>query len=349
MFLRCFPKGSDVGRKRFHQGAQAGPATVRTVAELAGVSIASASRVLNGLGGSPELSARVKAAAERVGYVPNAIARSLQAQRTGLIGFAVADIGNPVYVQMMRAIEAEIAGSGRQLLIHATNADAAIETELLRGLARRYIDGLIISPLRVTDAHLNAFAKSVVPVVVVGQLPDDASIDNVRADSVAGVALAINHLMDAGRTRIALVNGPLDTVPGAMRDAGFRAALQARGARPADVETGDFTFEAGLAATRRLLARTRPDAIFAANDLIAAGALHALLAEGIRVPEEVALIGMDNTDIAELTFPRLTSVDLGAAERGRRAARLLLTRLDAPELAARRESIAPALVRRETS
>ena len=338
-----------MGRKRFQHGIQTGPATVRTVADLAGVSIASASRVLNGLGGSPELSARVKAAAERVGYVPNAIARSLQSQRTGLIGLAVADIGNPVYVQMMRAIEQEIAGSGRQLLIHATNAHSAGETELLRGLARRYVDGLIMSPLRVTDAHLSELLRTAVPVVVVGQLPDETPIDNVRADSVAGVALAVNHLLDIGRQRIALINGALDTVPGAQRDTGFRAALRARGKTPVDVENGDFTFEAGLAATRRLLSRTRPDAIFAANDLIAAGALHALLEAGIRVPEEVALVGMDNTDIAELTFPRLTSVDLGAAARGRRAAQLLLSRLDDPGLPARRESIAPSLVRRESA
>ncbi|NUT34581.1 MAG: LacI family DNA-binding transcriptional regulator [Hamadaea sp.] len=322
---------------------------MRTVADLAGVSIASASRVLNGLGGSPELSARVKAAAERVGYVPNAIARSLQAQRTGLIGLAVADIGNPVYVQMMRAIEAEIAGSGRQLLIHATNAHAAQETELLRGLARRYVDGLIMSPLRVTDAHLVEFTRTAVPVVVVGQLPDETPIDNVRANSTAGAGLAVDHLVGLGRRRIAMVNGAPDTIPGAHRDSGFRAALDRHGLAPIDVENGDFTFEAGLAATRRLLSRTRPDAIFAANDLIAAGVLHALLAEGIRVPDEIALVGMDNTDIAELTFPRLTSVDLGAAERGRRAAQLLLSRLDDPSLPARRESIAPSLVRRDSA
>ncbi|WP_027341252.1 LacI family DNA-binding transcriptional regulator [Hamadaea tsunoensis] len=343
-----------MGRKRFQSQVATGPATVRTVADLAGVSIASASRVLNGLGGSPELSARVKAAAERVGYVPNAIARSLQAQRTGLIGLAVADIGNPVYVQMMRAIEAEIADCGRQLLIHATNANAAGETELLRGLARRYVDGMIMSPLRVTEAHLNALAKSAVPVVVVGQLPDDAPIDNVRADSIAGVRLAVDHLVDTGRRRIAMINGPLDTVPGAARDTGFRSALAARGLAPADVEYGDFTFEAGLAAARRLLERSggtgdRPDAILAANDLIAAGTLHALLAAGVRVPHDVALVGMDNTDITELTFPRLTSVDLGAAERGRRAARLLLSRLDDGTIGPRRETVPPTLVQRDST
>src|SRR5882672_8923541 len=116
MFAEGYPEGSDVGRKRFQAGTAAGPATVRTVAALAGVSIASASRVLNGLGGSLEITRRVREAATNVGYVPNAIARSLQSQRTGLLALAVADIGNPVYVEMMRAIEEIAKKAGYQLL-----------------------------------------------------------------------------------------------------------------------------------------------------------------------------------------------------------------------------------------
>lgn len=336
-------------RKRFPIEADRGQPTVRTVAQLAGVSIASASRVLNGIGGSAELAARVRAAAEHVGYVPNAIARSLQSQRTGLIGLAVVDISNPVYVLMTRAIEAEIADSGRQLLIHATGARPASETELLRGLARRYVDGLIMSLLEVTDSHLHELSRTAVPVVVVGQMPGDLPVDNVRADSLAGMALGVSHLIERGRTRIALINGPASTVPSADRAEGFHTTLAAHGLRALDVERGGFTFEGGREATRRLLGRTRPDAILAANDLAAAGALHAVLSAGLRVPEEVAVVGMDNTAIAELTFPRLTSVDLGAAERGRRAARLLLSRLDDASLPARCERVAPSLVVRDST
>lgn len=336
-------------RKRLPVEADRGQPTVRTVARLAGVSIASASRVLNGIGGSAELAARVRAAAEHVGYVPNAIARSLQSQRTGLIGLAVVDISNPVYVMMTRAIEAEIADSGRKLLIHATGAHAAGETELVRGLARRYVDGLIMSLLEVTDSHVHELSRAAVPVVVVGQMPGDAALDNVRADSLSGVALGVSHLLSRGRTRIALVNGPAGSRPSIDRSEGFQESLAAHGSRPLDVEWGDFTFEGGRGATRRLLERVRPDAILAANDLVAAGALHELLSAGLRVPEDVAVVGMDNTAIAELTFPRLTSVDLGAAERGRRAARLLLSRLDDARLPARCERVAPSLVVRDSS
>jgi LacI family transcriptional regulator len=213
-----------VNRKRLQPSGDSAP-TVRTVADLAGVSIASASRVLNGLGGSTETTRRVREAAEQVGYVPNAIARSLQAQRTGLLALAVADIGNPVYVEMMRAIEGVAKQSGYQLLVHATGADPASEMILLRGLARRYVDGLVLSPLRITDGHMAALHRSPVPVVVVGQLPPDAAIDNVRADSHTGVALAVRHLASVGRRRIAFVNGAVDTLPGTARLAAYRHAL----------------------------------------------------------------------------------------------------------------------------
>ena len=328
---------------------------MRTVAELAGVSIASASRVLNGIAGSGETARRVREAAEQVGYVPNAIARSLQAQRTGLLALAVADIGNPVYVEMMRALEGVAKQSGYQLLVHATDADPENELALLRGLGRRYVDGLVLSPLRITDGHLTALHRSPVPVVVVGQLPEGAPFDNVRADSHTGVSLAVRHLFDLGRRRIAFVNGATDTLPGATRLAAYRDALDAVGL-PYDedlIESGDFQYEQGRAATARLLARVggadRPDAIFCANDLIAAGALHELHMANIRVPDEIAVVGMDDTALARMSFPQITSVSLGAAERGRLAADLLLSRLSDPDLPPRRETVPPALAVRASS
>lgn len=343
-----------MSRKRLQRSADA-PATVRTVAALAGVSIASASRVLNGLGGSLEITRRVREAAANVGYVPNAIARSLQSQRTGLLALAVADIGNPVYVEMMRAIEEIAKKAGYQLLVHATGADPENETALLHGLARRYVDGMILSPLRIGDGHIVALGRSPVPVVVVGQLPAEAEFDNVRADSRAGVLLAIRHLADSGRRRIAFVNGAIDTLPGVARLAAYEAALAEVGqAYDKDlVESGDFQYEEGRAATARLLARlvgrSRPDAIFCANDLIAAGALHELLANGVRVPQDVAVVGMDDTALARMSFPQISSVSLGAAERGRIAADLLLGRLADPDLPSRREMVAPTLTVRASS
>lgn len=338
-----------VDRKRL-QPADGRP-TVHTVAALAGVSIASASRVLNGVGGSPETVRRVRAAAVEVGYVPNAIARSLQSQRTDLIALAVEDIGNPVYVEMMRAIESVVAESGRQLVVHATGGQVGQETALLKRLAHRYVDGMIISPIRVTEAHVQAMVASPAPVVVIGQLPDEVAVDNVRTDSRTGIALAVEHLVLAGRKQIAFLNGPLDTVPGAARDSGYRAALANHGL-PVDerlIEVGDFQHAAGREATQRLLERVMPDAIVCANDLIAVGALHAMLVAGVRVPQDVALVGMDDTELARMSYPQISSVSLGSAARGRLAAQLLLQRIKDPSRKARREHVPPRLVVRASS
>ena len=337
-------------RKRL-QPPYGGTPTVRTVAALAGVSIASASRVLNGLGGSPETVRKVREAARSVGYVPNAIARSLQAQRTGSLALAVADIGNPVYVEMMRAIEEVSKKAGYQLLVHATGADPVAETALLAGLARRYVDGLVLSPLRITDAHIPALTGAPVPVVIIGQLPDGVPNDNVRTDSRSGVGLAIEHLVATGRRQIAFVNGPVDTVPGNARLVGYRDALEKAGLPydPELVEVGDFQYTQGRMATERLLDRAQPDAIFCANDLIAVGALHALLAAGKRVPQDVALVGMDDTELARMSFPQISSVSLGSSERGRLAAQLLLDRLGDPSLPPRRETVPPKLIVRASS
>ncbi len=320
---------------------------MHTVAALAGVSIASASRVLNGLGGSPETVAKVREAAKTVGYVPNAIARSLQSQRTDLIALAVEDIGNPVYVEMMRAIESVVAESGRQLVVHATGGRVGQETALLKRLAHRYVDGMIISPIRLTDAHIEAMVASPAPVVVIGQLPDDVPVDNVRTDSRTGIALAVEHLVGKGRKRIAFINGPLDTVPGAARDHGYREAMRRHGL-DTHIEVGDFQYEAGRVAAERLLPQ-KPDSIICANDLIAVGALHALLVAGVRVPHDIALVGMDDTELARMSYPQISSVSLGSAARGRLAAQLLLERIKDPALKARRELVPPQLVVRETS
>jgi LacI family transcriptional regulator len=303
--------------------------TITTIAERAGVSIASVSRVLNGLPTSEATVRRVRIAADELGYVPNSVARSLKSSRTNQVAFAMADIGNPTYVAMVRAMQPVLKDAGFRLVLHSTDADIDDEMDVLRRLGERYADGLIISPLRVTERHLEAFAEARAPVVVIGSVPDGTPVDNVRADSRTGLRLALDHLYALGRRRIGFINGPLDTVPGAARARAYKDALAALGLRhdPDLVEIGDFYREEGAAATRRLLARTLPDALMCANDLIALGALDVLRAEGLKVPDDMAVVGTDDTDLAPVAWPPLTSVALGSAERGRRAAELMLDRL----------------------
>ena len=326
--------------------------TLVTVARLAGVSVASASRVLTGGTATPEMDRRVRAAARQLGYVPDAAARSLRAGRTQQLAFAVADVGNPTYVAMMRGIESIARPAGYRLLVRSTGSDPADEVSLVQSLARRYVDGLIICPIRVTHELLRALAAAAAPVVVVGNLPEGSLTDNVRTDSGLGVRLGVEHLLATGRRALGLVNGPLDTSPGARRLAAFEEAIAA-GPLPAGSSAaecaGDFTYRAGLAAAGTLLSRFRPDAVMCGNDLLAFGLIRKLAELGLSVPGDVAVVGMDDTESAQMHLPSLTSVSLESATRGSLAVRLLLERLADPGLPPRRESVRPRLVIRESS
>ncbi|GAA4210389.1 MULTISPECIES: LacI family DNA-binding transcriptional regulator [Microbispora] len=322
--------------------------TITTIAQRAGLSIASVSRVLNGLPTREDTVRRVMRAADELGYVPNSVARSLRNRRTHQIAFALSDIGNPVYVAMVREIQAVLKAAGYRLLLHSTEGDPEDEVCVLRGLRERYVDGLIISPLRgVGEEHIEAVTTARVPVVVVGPVPEGTPVDTVRGDSRTGVLLAMDHLHGLGRRRIGLLNGPLGTAPGAARAAAYREALELLGL-PYDeslVEVGDFTRDRGARAARALLARAPGlDALMCASDLIALGALDVLREQGRDVPGDVAVVGMDDTELASVAWPSLTSVSLGWAERGRAAARLLLDRLRDGSLPPRVVTVEPGLM-----
>jgi len=326
--------------------------TLATVARLANVSVASASRVLNGIRTNPETSRRVTEAAAAVGYVPNALARSLRSRRTGQIAFAMPDVANPVYTTMTRSIADVARAGGSRLILHSTDADAEDELGLLDGLKQRYVDGLILVSLDFTEAHATAIAAASVPVAVIGPVAKGTRVDNVFVDSRRGAAQATRHLYEMGRRRIAFVNGPERTTPGHARRRGYLDGLRACGLVRDDClieAAADFTIEAGREAARNLLARVVPDALFCANDLIAIGALGALRAGGLEVPRDVALVGMDNTTLATVTSPSLTTADLGSAERARFAAELLLARIEQPNRRARMVDVEPRLVVRESS
>ncbi|WP_328325819.1 LacI family transcriptional regulator [Kribbella sp. NBC_00382] len=339
--------------------------TIAGVARAAGVSVASVSRVLNGLPATGEMVERVQRAVEELGYVPDSRARSLKVGRTFQLTLAVADVGNPVYVTMMRAVEEVVSAAGYRLVVTTTGPDVVDEVALVRGMARGYADGLVISPLRVDDDLIKSIRECDVPVVVAGNVPSSAGVDTVRANSPKGMLLAVEHLLAKGRKRIAFVNGPVDTVPGTARAKGFADAMKANGLRQvAEVEAADFTFAAGREAGVELLsgldsgvrssgveaARVgRLDAVIAANDLLAVGIMHELAARQLVVPDDVAVIGMDDSELAEQCFPPLTSVNLGSAERGRRAAELLLARIDDDTRTPRRIVVQPTLsVRKST-
>jgi LacI family transcriptional regulator len=331
--------------------AQRRRSTLVLVAERAGVSIASVSRVLNGLPASAAVTERVQRAAQELGYVPDATARSLKAGRTDQIALAVADVGNPVYVQMMRAMSEALRDTQYRLVLSSTGNDPQAQLDLVASLNRGYADGLVLIPLRVPPELVDAVARSPLPIVVIGSLPEGTRVDNVRADSALGIALALEHLAGSGYRRVAFLNGPHDTVPGASRRRGFDAGVARYDLDVGGLaEAADFTFAAGLPAARELVTGPiRPDAIVCANDLLAIAAIRAVTDAGLRVPDDIAVVGMDDSDMAVLANPALTSVDLGASERARVATDLLLERLKEPELPARQIVVPPSLSLREST
>jgi LacI family transcriptional regulator len=326
--------------------------TITTVARLANVSVASASRVLNGIRTSPATLERVTEAAEAVGYVPNAAARSLRSRRTGQVAFAMPDVGNPVYTAMVSSIQDVARAHGLRLMLHSTGADAEDELAMLRDLKHRYVDGLILASLYLTDAHAEELRRAAAPVIIIGRPTNGTLVDTVRAYSRKGAADAVRHLHTAGRRRIGLVNGPEHTVSGSSRRLGYLDGLRSSALARDDAlmeVADDFMIEPGRRATERLLERQRPDAILCANDLLAIGALAALRDALLEVPRDVALVGMDNSALAEVTWPTLTSVDLGSAERARIAAELLVERIEDPAREPRVVGVEPRLVVRASS
>lgn len=332
------------------------PPRIEEVAKRAGVSTATVSRVLNRTGPcSQESIDKVQKAVRELGYVPNQVAKSLKVKRTQQIAFAMSDIGNPIYVAMARAIQAEAKAQGHSVVLLSTDARTADEVEVIRSLGRRHVDGLILCPIRITPEHVNALKRAAAPVVVIGSLPPEVPVDNVRVDSAKGAHMALDHLIGQGYSRIAFINGPSDTVPGGSRLRGYQEALLNHGLTfdPALVVSGDFCMNGGYHAASQILALSpRPEAVFCANDLMALGAMRRFREAGLKLPQEMALVGMDDIDQAVVTTPTLTSVSLMASERGRIAAEMLLERLSGAagaEAEPRRITLMPRLVVRESS
>lgn len=332
--------------------------TIEMVAERAGVSIASVSRILNGhTARQATIDAVTKAAAE-LGYAPNAAAQSLKRQRTEQVAFAIENVGNPVYIEMLRGVEEVLQPAGYRIVLHSTHADPAAEVGVISDLSRRYVDGLIISPIRFTEAHLEILRTSPAAVVVIGSPPPDVPVDAVELRTDQGVAEAVEHLHVQGCQAIGFVNGPVDTVPGGARHRGYVQGLEASGAEIRTElieEASGFDEEAGERAAERLLARASIDGLVCGNDLLAVGAMRALQSHGLGVPDDVVVTGVDDTYLASLLTPELTSVSLRSRTRGRLAAELLLSRLEDPRREPRRVVITPRLnvrassIRRRTS
>ncbi|MFH8799371.1 LacI family DNA-binding transcriptional regulator [Streptomyces sp. NPDC017936] len=332
------------------RGRSGGRPTLEEVAARAGVGRGTVSRVING---SPRVSdatrAAVEAAVAELGYVPNTAARALAANRTDAIALVVPEpetrfFAEPYFSDILRGVGAELADTEMQLLLIFAGSDRE-RRRLAQYLAAHRVDGVLLVSVHADDPLPDLIAQLEIPAVISGPRSAAETLPSVDSDNYGGARSAVEHLLAGGRHRIAHITGRLDVYGAQRRVDGYRDALRDAGYEVDEglIEPGDFTEEGGRRAMTDLLARTPSlDAVFAGSDVMAAGARQALREAGRRIPQDVALIGYDDSAIARHMDPPLTSVRQPIEEMGRRMLDLLLT-----EIADRRPAVSRGLERRQ--
>jgi DNA-binding LacI/PurR family transcriptional regulator len=304
---------------------------LKDIAERAGVSLATVSNVVNGYRPVGEQTRRrVQQAIDELGYTPNLSARHLRRGRTGLIALAIPELNNPYFAELAGAAIREAAGLGYTLVMEDTAGDPDKELSLTEG-SRHIIDGLIFSPVQIGREEVLA-RTSTTPLVLIGEGVYDVPHDHIAIDNIAASHVAVQHLVSLDRRRIAFIGAPRDInrQSAHLRLRGYREAIGAAGL-PYDpalvMGTTLFGRLDGLLAMRDLLAR-RPDAVFAYNDLIAIGAMRAVGEAGLRVPDDVAVIGIDDIEEGRFSSPTLTTISPDKEHIGRLAVRALVARIE---------------------
>ncbi|OHV35641.1 LacI family transcriptional regulator [Pseudofrankia sp. EUN1h] len=331
--------------------------TLEEVAELAGVSRATVSRVVNGSSRvSAEAQSAVTAAIAQLGYVPNRAARSLVTRRTDTLVLIVHErpdtvFADPFFASVLRGVNQALSPTDFQLVLLQAQGEAQRD-RALRYVGNGHVDGVLLISLHADDIMPNAITAAGVPLVMAGRLLAGNPVDYVDADNVGGARDAARYLLGAGRRRLATIAGPSDMSVGIDRLRGYTEAVRQAGDElsAGRVAVGDFTEESGRRAAARLLAdHPDIDALFAASDLMAMGALRTLREAGRRVPDDIAVVGFDDAAFAAYADPPLTTVRQPVELMGQEMVRLLLERVTDP-FAEPTEVILPtALVTRDSA
>ncbi|MCV9877988.1 LacI family DNA-binding transcriptional regulator [Brenneria izbisi] len=306
--------------------------SIQKIARIAGVSVATVSRVLNNVNTvKPQNRERVLNAIKTSNYQPNLLARQLRTARSNMLLVMVSNIANPFCADVVKGIEAEAEENGYRILLCNSGSDTIRAQSSLQLLSGKMVDGVITMDAISTLSELQAIIGNA-PWVQCAEHDDNSSISSVGIDDVEASRFVINNFLGKGRRRIAMINHDMNYLYAQLREKGYREVITENQLGYCMVEYANtLSYEGGKTAMSALLNQeAQPDAIFAVSDTLAAGALSAINDAGLRVPEDIAVIGFDGTELGYITSPQLSTVQQPSANIGRQAVKLLLTQIDQP-------------------
>lgn len=325
---------------------------IRTIAERANVSIATVSRTMNHVPTvNPKIAKRVWEVIDELDYFPNTQARALVSGRSRLLGLIVPEITNPFFPELIQGFEDIAVESGYEILVSSTNNDAGRMSHCVRRMIERKVEGVAIMTFGVEEPLLEQLARRKVPLVFIDVAPERPGISLLKVDYYRGIRQGVQHLAGLGHKDIAFIAGPAKLHSAHSRSVAFSKAIKECGleSERASVVEGNHTLEGGAAAMEKLLAaKPVPTAVMCSNDMTAIGVLHELYRAGLRVPDDISVIGFDDIHIAEVTIPPLTTVQMSRYDLARAAFNAL--RAHTTESGAKREyDIPTTLVVREST
>jgi len=329
---------------------------IKDVAKRAKVSTATVSRTMNGSANvSPRTAERVRQAVEALNFYPDTNARALGSGRSSLYGLIISDITNPFFPELVKSFEDIAVLHGQEVLIANTNYDPERMKICVRRMLQRKVDGVAIMTSEMDDQLIEDFSRRNIPLVFLDTGMPAPRVSCVRIDYSAGIDAAVNHLIKLGHNRIAFISGPMRLASARMRYKAFMesTARDHLDDNPKLIQEGNHRVDGGHDAMQRILASgARPTAVLASNDLTAIGAMGAIAEAGLRVPEDISVVGYDDIQLSAFTMPPLTTVSLPRAEIANAAFHALLNANQSDELTPVRgeeHMVLPTLVIRKST
>jgi LacI family transcriptional regulator len=327
--------------------------TIYDVARKAGVSTTTVSKIINNTGRiSDKTKQRVLKIMEELNFQPNVLASAMKGKSTYSIAFLIPDIDNPIYTKYLKHIENHAQDLGYNIVMCSTENDPDKEARHISSMRQKRVDGFIIASKFSNVALLEELIAEGFPVSLFAHERTELSVDSVTVDDYVGGYLATKHLLSLGHKKIGVIADAEEAFSSRERISGYRQALTEEGIQVDEslVLYSDETIEGAAVQAGKLLDRTaRPTAIFGYNDLSAIGAMIAAKERGLRIPDELSVIGFDNTSLCDIVEPRLTSIDMPVEELGRKVMDLLVGKIEGTEKAKQRIRLLPTLVTRQST